>query len=1166
MEQVTSINNLEKLLLRLKSSEEPQTFKRVLENLMVHCINLEVNQKEVSETQLEKSIQAMKNIEKITLYLFSEYNNVLRQHDKDLMEKAMRICALASEKLGDYLNNVSEEKLLSLNSYQITLKQLKSYWRAAVAYTISKNPPNAFVVAKKYSNILEQALLANKLSNDMRDIYRFSYYLLSRHFINDIQTQIDDKNLVEVFTHLRSFMLSGSYPNAERANTALHEYIESKLAEYQTDAVWHLKYLASCIETIINNSVWTNLSDIFSSTYLQQLIKSKPSVLELWPNQLDVINNPEGFLRNNNIKRTMINFPTSGGKSLLAEFAVVKELENDITKKCFYIVPTNALVYEVTKRFRERFRRLGYKVSSSISGYEPDFVFGSYTEDNVIVTTPEKLDTIIRKNFSDGVLDSTSLIIFDEFHKIQDRERGWLIEGSISFLISHEIYSNIKLLLLSAIIDNGSSVMEWVDGEEKCSSHIPNDWRPTIKLKGIANYDYEKKGGRWITVSQQDNEYIEGYKSYKATARINYKLGDSIRSLPLFQFARHHYISNNKLARTVNIKSENFIMGVAQKLKNLGGSLIFFHTKDDCEKFVRNYEPLFPERMKISPELEYLIKYIEKRLGSEHLLTVGINKGIVYHHGSLPIDIRESLEDYYLKGFIKIMVCTTTLVEGVNFPIQNFIHTGRTYEGQQTLSSGDFKNIAGRAGRAYQSTFGQIIYINFYKNIIEEHLNYEDYSNNVSSSLVNDDELFAALDKLEELEGEMQTTQLLELTSQPFAKSLLLFYNTFSTHDEDIDSILHKTLFSYQNKDGKVEKLTTFTKKLYYFFDTQTPIDLRKIQESGLSVVSYRIVQQLSLKVIENYSRLNGVIASVSGLIDPILYTQILSLKESKRFIVKRSTAASSEVEVDDYGIFIDWIETGKSLKELSEEYFQNVEETYRMTRVVEYVRDMFEFKLPWVIGTMCSVVMETTGNNQIFMFLPLYIKYGVNHSVEVNLFKLGFNSRETVKGVSKHLIENTRYRSLDELRDFLKEVEPLLFLDDSTESNITPLEIRKLVSLTNNYRDITNVFREYGSVDFNIAGTKYYLSEYLEKEQILKELEEEVQLELRVEKNNFYDENAVEILYQGYKLGYVPRQYNEEVSYYLDLSYKYSLNVVGVNIKGRSQYIEVGVRLYFEL
>ena len=178
------------------------------------------------------------------------------------------------------------------------------------------------------------------------------------------------------------------------------------------------------------------------------------------------------------------------------------------------------------------------------------------------------------------------------------------------------------------------------------------------------------------------------------------------------------------------------------------------------------------------------------------MLTVGINKGIVYHHGSLPIDIRESLEDYYLKGFIKIMVCTTTLVEGVNFPIQNFIHTGRTYEGQKTLSSGDFKNIAGRAGRAYQSTFGQIIYINFYKNIIEEHLNYEDYSNNVSSSLVNDDELFAALDKLEELEGEMQTTQLLELTSQPFAKSLLLFYNTFSPHDEDIDSILHDRLSS----------------------------------------------------------------------------------------------------------------------------------------------------------------------------------------------------------------------------------------------------------------------------------------------------------------------------------------------------------------------------------
>lgn len=54
-------------------------------------------------------------------------------------------------------------------------------------------------------------------------------------------------------------------------------------------------------------------------------------------------------------------------------------------------------------------------------------------------------------------------------------------------------------------------------------------------------------------------------------------------NVKLFNFPRYHYKSNRKLVENENLKFENFLMGVAQKLKSLGGSLIFFHTREDCE-------------------------------------------------------------------------------------------------------------------------------------------------------------------------------------------------------------------------------------------------------------------------------------------------------------------------------------------------------------------------------------------------------------------------------------------------------------------------------------------------------------------------------------------------------------------------------------------------------
>ncbi|MEB2630199.1 HIRAN domain-containing protein [Peribacillus frigoritolerans] len=682
------------------------------------------------------------------------------------------------------------------------------------------------------------------------------------------------------------------------------------------------------------------------------------------------------------------------------------------------------------------------------------------------------------------------------------------------------------------------------------------------KIKGIAKYEYKKNGYSWIDVPEEHSYYKEKYNAYFAQSKISYLLGPRKIDINIFDFPRYHYKTNNKLVKNQNLKYENFIMGVAQKLKSMGGSLIFFHTREDCENFVRGYVPYFPEKFKLSQEVKYLIEYIEKRLGKGHLLVMGLQKGIVYHHGSLPMDIREALEDYYSKGYIQIMVCTTTLVEGVNFPIQNFIHTGKKYEGQRTLSPGDFKNIVGRAGRAYQSTFGQIIYIDFYRNngnIIDEHLHYENYINNVESSILSDEELFDVAEELESLENEQREAFITKLTEKNFIKSLLLYYNSLSDEVEDVDNLLESTLFARQLGVEKFEKLTTLTRKVYSFYDTRSKEELIRVQESGLSLITYKILTIIAEEVIENY-KTNRSFLSLKDILTKESYIKILNLPESAKFKVKKSTSTSGTIEIDDYNLLIDWVESDLTIKELSIKYFSSVDPNYRMTRIVQYIKDMFE--LSWVFGTLSSLILEKIEFIDYFAYLPIFVKYGIGNSIDADLFKLGFNSRETVKDLSVHLQTNTTYETLQELKEYLKSIDPLEFLDE--KEKLSSFEVRKLVNLTNNYKEMTALLGDGKSVVSFLAGTKYYLCKLPNIDFVLNELTKGTELKLKREVDNFYDEYAIEVYFKDQKVGYIPRKINEEVSFYVDLNTEYSLTIKSIDIVNKETFIDILLDLSF--
>ncbi|MBB4727466.1 MULTISPECIES: DEAD/DEAH box helicase [Xanthomonas] len=77
-----------------------------------------------------------------------------------------------------------------------------------------------------------------------------------------------------------------------------------------------------------------------------------------------------------------------------------------------------------------------------------------------------------------------------------------------------------------------------------------------------------------------------------------------------------------------------------------------------------------------------------------------LRKGVVIHHGSVPLEVRFMLEDYIRLGHCRICFATSTLAQGVNMPFDVVWLSSMSIRAEDDAKrSLAFKNLIGRAGR-----------------------------------------------------------------------------------------------------------------------------------------------------------------------------------------------------------------------------------------------------------------------------------------------------------------------------------------------------------------------------------------------------------------------------------------------------------------------------------
>lgn len=102
-----------------------------------------------------------------------------------------------------------------------------------------------------------------------------------------------------------------------------------------------------------------------------------------------------------------------------------------------------------------------------------------------------------------------------------------------------------------------------------------------------------------------------------------------------------------------------------------------------------------------------LIRYIQDNVSKEWSLVECLESGIAFHHGALPKYIQTEIMDAFNQGELDTIVCTSTIVEGVNTTAKNVVIYDNS-KGSSELTGFDVKNIKGRAGRFLNHFVGNV--------------------------------------------------------------------------------------------------------------------------------------------------------------------------------------------------------------------------------------------------------------------------------------------------------------------------------------------------------------------------------------------------------------------------------------------------------------------------
>ncbi len=199
------------------------------------------------------------------------------------------------------------------------------------------------------------------------------------------------------------------------------------------------------------------------------------------------------------------------------------------------------------------------------------------------------------------------------------------------------------------------------------------------------------------------------YRLYKKCSHF-YMLGPNVEGVSTnlmdnvsFNFIKYDY--KTVVTEFHNRTNEPPEKALEELARNIEGQTIVFCSSPNSARKVT--ELLIGDEREASNEAIKLAEWLEKEYHEGWILCKALRSGIGIHHARIPRSVSQYIVDLFNGGKINYLVCTSTLIEGVNTSARNIICFDNKIN-KKKYDFFTFSNIAGRSGRMCQHLIGHV--------------------------------------------------------------------------------------------------------------------------------------------------------------------------------------------------------------------------------------------------------------------------------------------------------------------------------------------------------------------------------------------------------------------------------------------------------------------------
>jgi len=413
-----------------------------------------------------------------------------------------------------------------------------------------------------------------------------------------------------------------------------------------------------------------------------------------------------------NEENVLVTAKTGSGKTLVGEVQIAYSLRKGM--RVFYTTPIKSLSNQKFNDLKAQFGEEKVGIMTGDIKFSPDA--------DVVIMTTEILRNLLFKQGSSTkdigptaslTLEGLDAVIFDECHYINDKDRGHIWE-EIMILLPPEV----KMVMLSATLDHPEYFAEWLgDLKQRPINLISTEYR-IVPLTHTIWYKDE-----FHTLMDAKNIYDDQvYKGWLAWRLGQEKAHDKFQQkVKDARAAGQEGPIEGKTRPTSFLHQMNSLIVTLEK-KQLLPALFFVLSRKDCEKYAQKVESTLitsSEKAEVIHIWNYQLRRhrgeLEKLAQYHHIRSL-VERGIAFHHSGLVPMLKEIIEILFSKGFIKVLFATETFAVGINMPTKTAVFVGvkkfdEEVNDMRILSTAEYLQMAGRAGRRGLDTMGTVIYL-----------------------------------------------------------------------------------------------------------------------------------------------------------------------------------------------------------------------------------------------------------------------------------------------------------------------------------------------------------------------------------------------------------------------------------------------------------------------